>query len=239
MADQDTSIGAGRSAFARTQWSDILRAGAGSRELMESLAASYWRPVYKFIRVALRKRNEEAKDLAQDFFATVFQPEWMARADPARGSFRTFLLASLKNFVRDAEKHKGAQKRGGGARIVPIDAMDEDERPADASTPEQAFMRSWADALLAEALGELERALAGRGRDRVFQAFRAYCLESEPGRQISYETLAQEMGVSVVDVTNYLSEARRELRAVLVKKVGRYVASEREIDAELRELFGA
>ncbi len=222
----------------QTQWNEIVAAGAGQRELLDGLAAAYWRPVYKFIRVALGRQNEAAKDLTQDFFATVFRPEWMSRADPQRGSFRTFLLASLKNFVRDADKHRGAQKRGGGAQVVPIDAVEEDDRPAGAATPEQAFARSWADTLLAEGLADLEHELISRGREPVFRAFRAYCIDGG-GAALTYESLAKQLGVSASDVTNYLSEARRDLRAILVRKVGRYVGSPGEIEAELRELFGA
>ncbi len=237
MTGQDTSIGAGQSAFARTEWSEIVAAGEGQRARLDGLATAYWRPVYKFIRVALRRSNEEAKDLTQDFFAVVFRPEWMARADPQRGSFRTFLLASLKNFVRDADKHRGAQKRGGGAQVVPIDAVEEDDRPTAAATPEQAFARSWADAVLAEALGDLERDLASRGRAPVFLAFRTYCIDGDAA--LTYDSLARRLGVPATDITNYLSEARRDLRAILVRKVGRYVGSPAEVEMEMRELFGA
>lgn len=239
VAEQDTSFGAGRSAFARTQWSEIASARDGAREPLEALAAAYWRPVYRFLRAALGKGNEDAKDLTQDFFATVFQPEWLGRADPERGSFRTFLLASLKNFVRDHEKHRGALKRGGGARIVPLDALPEDGPPADGMSPEQAFMRSWAEELLAAALDELGSALAGRGRERVFRAFKEYCLDPDPSRPVSYEGLARRLGVPVSDVTNYLSEARRELRTILAAKVSPYLASGQDAEHELRALFGA
>jgi len=239
MPGQDTSIGAGRTAFARTCWTEILRSREETPEarrgLLERLAAAYWRPVYKFIRVALRKENEEAKDLTQDFFAVVFQPDWVARADPARGTFRTFLLASLKNFVRDRDKYRGARKRGGGLVAVPIDLLGESE-PAEAATPEQAFHRSWAETTLLEALAELERTLATRGRPQVFGVFKEYCLEADG---VSYRSIGQKFGLSEADVTNYLSEARRELRRILVGKVGGTVGSPREVDDELRSLFGA
>jgi RNA polymerase sigma-70 factor (ECF subfamily) len=238
MGRQDTSIGAGRSAFGRSRWTDILNARHGSpeqiRALLDELSTVYWRPVYKFIRVALRKENEDAKDLTQDFFAVVFGPEWLARADPDRGTFRTFLLASLKNFVRDREKYRGARKRGGGLSTVPLDALAEEPSPE--QTPEQVFQRSWAESMLHEALRELEQTLVARGRQNVFQAFREYCLGAD---DVSYRSIGQRLGLSETDVTNYLSEARRELRRILAGRVGQYVDSPRQIDVELRALFEA
>lgn len=226
VSEHDTSIGAGQSAFAQTQWSKIV--AAADPAVMAELASAYWRPVYKFIRIAWRKTNEEAKDLTQEFFAGVFRPEFLARADPSRGSFRTFVLASLKNFLRDRRKFSGGLKRGGGAIVVPI---DEDLAVVDGADPEKEFTRSWAEGLLAEALAELERDLSSRGRERVYQAFKAHC-EGD----LSYRALAERMSLSVSDVTNYLFEARRELRRILEAKVARYSG---EVQEELRALFGS
>ncbi len=228
MREQDTSVGAGQSAFGQTQWSRILRS-PGDPALIADLAASYWRPVYKFLRIARGKSNDDAKDLTQDFFATVVRPDWLSRADPARGSFRTFLLASLKNFVRDADKHRGALKRGGHAPIVPIDGLEDD--PPAPDDPERAFLKSWAETLLADALRELERTC----RPQVFRAFRGYCIDTEPDRPPSYAQVAAGIGASVSEVTNWIAEARRELRRILAIKAGGYSFDPEE---ELRELFG-
>jgi RNA polymerase sigma-70 factor (ECF subfamily) len=212
MGDQDTSIGAGQSQFPATRWSQILD---------PSTAEKYWRPVYKFIRIAWRKSNEEAKDLTQEFFAEVFQPDFLAKADPARGNFRTFLLASLKNFLKDDHKHRTAQKRS--APTLPMEDIDV---ACDAS-PEAAFTRSWAETLLNEALRELE----GRVSKPVYDAFRAHCENPD----LSYQDLAQKQGLSVSQVTNYLFEARKGLRTILVSKVSAYAG---DVESELRELYG-
>ncbi len=39
----------------------------------------------------------QAEDYTQAFFTRLLEKEILKRADPARGRFRTFLLASLKN----------------------------------------------------------------------------------------------------------------------------------------------
>ena len=60
---------------------------AGLREL----ALRYWKPVYRFARVAWAKSNEDAKDLAQAFFLWMTEEPALDSYDPAKGGFRTFL----------------------------------------------------------------------------------------------------------------------------------------------------
>ncbi|MHC4607978.1 MAG: RNA polymerase sigma factor, partial [Planctomycetota bacterium] len=183
---------------------------------------------------------EEAKDLTQGFFARVFQPEFLDRADPARGNFRTFVLASVKNFLRESARSERALKRGGGVRILPLDDADFDvDPPAKDADPEQEFMKTWAAGVMGGALRELEGVLKGRGKEKVFRAFRAYCMESEAGEKPSYKKIAGSLGVSETDVTHYLFEARRELRVILAEKVGEYLSSPAAVDDELRALFGS
>lgn len=241
MPKLDTSIGAGQSGLQSTLWGEILRireaGSADAGELLAQLAAIYWRPVYKYIRIVWSKGNEEAKDLTQEFFATVFTLEFLARADPERGSFRTFLLTSLRNFLRDYQKYSNAEKRGGRHRVIPMDDAGLAFVPSRAATPEKEFLRTWAETVLSEALRELEHDLASRGRGKVFQAFRQYCLDSEPGEKLSYRALAEELRVTETDVRNYLAQARRELRVILLQKVGVYVRSAEEAEQELSALF--
>lgn len=242
MSDQDTAIGAGKSAFAATQWTEILQTrrldDPTARQFLGQLAEIYWRPVYKYIRIGWGKNNEEAKDLTQEFFASVFRPEFLARADPARGRFRTFVLASVRNFLRDYEKLRGTVKRGGEALHVQVDPALEEGLPSNEPSPDEAFQVAWADSLLASALADLERTFAETGRQTAFDVFRGYCLETTPDLRPSYHDLAQGFGVSVSDVTNYLALARRELRSMMLKKVEMTVASREEAEGELRELFG-
>ena len=242
MADQDTSIGVGQTAFRTTQWGRILEARAADSEavrtLLAELAATYWRPVYKYIRIAWKKTNEEAKDLTQEFFAEVFRPEFILRADRARGNFRQFVLASIKNFLRDAEKSRSARKRGGGVRVVPLDDGEVEIEPADGATPEEIFHRAWAEALLAESLKELGETLEERGRGQVFRVFREYCMNAEAGGEPTYRELAGRTGLSASDITNYLYEARRELRRILIRKAGASASSWGEVEKELQSLFG-
>src|SRR5580658_8513903 len=89
---------AGRSGFASTQWSMVLAArDDGASVAMADLCAAYWRPLYAYVRRCGRS-VEDAQDLTQSFFSRVLEKDYLQHVDPALGKFRTFLLASLKNF---------------------------------------------------------------------------------------------------------------------------------------------
>ena len=79
-------------------------------------AIGTWYPLYVFVR----RRGyapEDAQDLTQAFFARLLEKGDVARASPARGRFRSFLLASLQNFLLNEFDRMRTLKRGGGVRI--------------------------------------------------------------------------------------------------------------------------
>jgi len=109
----------GRGQFVTTRWSVVLAAGAdassvGAHEALASLCETYWYPLYAFLR-SRGYDTEDAQDLTQAFFARLLEKHAINQADPARGRFRSFLLASLKHFAANEHDRDMATKRGGGA----------------------------------------------------------------------------------------------------------------------------
>src|SRR5512137_1517964 len=87
--------------FVTTHWSVVLAAGRSdtlrSQAALEKLCRAYWLPLYAYAR---RRGHsvEDAQDLTQEFFARVLEHQWLARADQAKGRFRTFLLTAMERF---------------------------------------------------------------------------------------------------------------------------------------------
>ncbi len=84
--------------------------GAGQvRSALAELCQAYWYPLYSFVR----RRGytpHDAEDLIQAFFVQLLEKRGLGRVDPKLGRFRTFLLASLKNFLaNDWDKNHGAK----------------------------------------------------------------------------------------------------------------------------------
>src|SRR4051794_34434565 len=107
--------------FPSTVWSVVLRAGgtdsAAVRTALERLCTAYWYPLYSFVRQRGHPAAD-AEDLTQSFLADVLEKHAFDRVGPERGRFRTFLLASLKNFMANEWDRKNAAKRGGGQCFI-------------------------------------------------------------------------------------------------------------------------
>src|SRR5712691_4935847 len=110
-------------AFATTRWSVVLSAQGESpaaEEALEKLCRIYWWPLYGFVR-----RNgyspEEAQDLTQGFFALLLERKDLDAVRREKGRLRSYLLASLKNFLAKAHRRAMAVKRGEGRSLVRLE----------------------------------------------------------------------------------------------------------------------
>ena len=149
-------------AFATTHWSAVLLAGQGdcprAAAALEQLCRAYWYPLYAHIR---RRGHppEEARDLTQEFFASLFRHESLAAARRDKGRFRSFLLGALDHFLADQADRARAAKRNFGQAPIELDALDAETRfalePATEETPDRAFDRRWAATVIERALARL------------------------------------------------------------------------------------
>ncbi len=119
-------------AFAPTHWSVIIAAGESQADpqiaqtALAQLCQTYWAPLYGFVR-SRGYSVHDAQDLTQSFFAYLIEKKIYNRADRQKGKFRSFLLASLKNFLADSRDREQALKRGGGRDFLPLDEDQAEE----------------------------------------------------------------------------------------------------------------
>jgi RNA polymerase sigma factor (sigma-70 family) len=232
MAEKDTAIQAGESHFPATAWSLLSRLrdprDPRVQEYLNRMIQIYWRPIYKYVRIAWKRSNEDAKDATQSFFIHLLEGELLARADPERGNFRKLLMASLRNFLSNEARAGHALKRGGGHQIISLDAGDEEGGSLEPEDPQEAFESQWGRELLERAIERLSKTV----RPAVFAAFRRFHLEQVPVRQI-----AQELQATEAQVGHNLQDARTVLRRLVVDEIREYVQDETEIARELDQLF--
>lgn len=220
----ETTMGEGPSGFPVTSLSFLGNPDL-VREHLTHVCRRYWRPVYFYIRRRWSRTNDEAKDLAQEFFLHVLEQGVLESFDSRKGNFRSYLKQCLQNFLVSDYRARTRQKRGGGGPLVSIDPI---EAVAPADDPDSAFDREWVSQLLRDAVEELE--IAFRGKPKVLETFRLHDLAE--GGPPGYEETARALEIKVSDVGNYLRTARRELRRIVVKNIGEYVGDEREILSE-------
>ncbi|MBP6632785.1 MAG: sigma-70 family RNA polymerase sigma factor [Kofleriaceae bacterium] len=218
--------------------SDLLSGDPGRQERsLAVLAEVYWRPLYKYVRLRWGKSGEDAEDLTQGFFAGALGREVLSQFDPARARFRTFLRRCVDRFVIDDHRRTTAQRRGGKDRLtVDFAAAEREVAGAAPSTdPEAAFEAEWLSHLVAVATARLLETLARKGKPHHAELFRRFHLGGDPP---AYADVAAELGITVTDVTNWLSYARREFRRTALELLREVTVSEDEFAEEARAAFG-
>lgn len=212
------------------------------RQALESLAQTYWRPIHAWLCRAWRLTDDDARELAQDFFVWVMETGFLARADPTRGRFRAFLKTALRHYATDRERGRAASKRGGDRRFVPLvgEGTDSVAYPLASSerSADQVLDDAWRQEVVQRALQATQDDLEASGRGVVFAVFRAYFLDAADDDAIDYRALAACHGITTVDVSNFLQRAKRAYRAQLRLLLQETVSNAVDLDAELAWLVG-
>jgi RNA polymerase sigma factor (sigma-70 family) len=237
--DTDTKLGGPYRGFPETRSSLIDAAARGdarlSRDALGAIITAYWKPAYKHVRMKWRRSNEEAKDLIQGFFAAFSEPGGLARFDPARGSFRSYLRTCLDHYVLKQHEFATREKRGGSAATLDFEEAERELAASPGASPEEVFFREWRRQMFALALDDLRRDAISTGRERQFRVFEQYDLAD--GDRPRYADLAREHEIPETTVVNYLAWARRELRRRVVERLAEVTAGAAELRTETRALL--
>jgi RNA polymerase sigma factor (sigma-70 family) len=223
-----------RDLFPSTQLS-LLEAvsgpGALPNEALERVAALYWKPVCRFVRLKFGHSADGAEDLTQEFFASALERDFFRRFDPSLASFRTYLRMAVERFAANQHAAANREKRGGGVTFEPVSEVE----PAGGATPEEIFEQEWRRQVLALALDDLRAHCDSAGKRMQWQIFEAYDLANDA--RPSYAELAARHRVPETTVTNHLAWARRVLRGFAEARLRGVTAGEAELRREMRELW--
>lgn len=235
----DESIAPGAREFHTTRWSMVLAAQRDAdtsrmHAALATLCRDYWYPLYVFVR---RKGHtpHDAQDLTQAFFADLLGRQ-IAGVDPTRGKFRSYLLGALKHFLANDWDRSTAQKRGGGHALLEWDALNAEERfslePADKLEPETLYDRHWALALIDRAMVKLQAEYQEKGNATRFSVLKSALTGAGP----ALAELATVLGMSEGAAKVAVHRLRQRYREVLREEIAQTVASETEVEAEMRHL---
>jgi RNA polymerase sigma-70 factor (ECF subfamily) len=227
--------------FVTTQWSMVLSgsgpSGHDRSEALEALCRAYWYPLYAYIRRA-GNGPEDAKDLTQSFLWHFLQKGILGQADRERGRFRTFLLTALKHYLIDEHRRRTALKRGGGQALEPLESERGEEQyqfeSADLASPDVLYDRSWAKAVLAQALSRLREEYASSKHGPGFDALKDYVWGERSGT--SCGQLGRELGMSEEAAKKAVQRMRQRFAQLLRQQITETVTTPAELEDELRYL---
>jgi RNA polymerase sigma-70 factor (ECF subfamily) len=224
--------------FPTTLWTVVLRAGgdksAEAQAALTQLCQGYWYPLYSFVRHRGYSPHD-AQDLTQAFFAQLLEKRGLGCVDPEQGRFRTFLLASLKNFLANAWDRSQAQKRGGGQTILSLEQERGETRyqlePSHDWTPERHFERQWAVTLLEQVLAALSAEYHAEGKGDLFEELKAVLT----GQAGAYAEMAVRLRRSEGAIKVAVHRLRHRYRELMRARIAETV-DECDVDDELRHL---
>ncbi len=228
------------STFPTTSWTLIFQSGQpadpAAAQARERLFATYWPPVYSY----LRRRglaHADAEDATQSFFARFIANDGLIKADPARGRFRSYLLRSVANHAASTWQHDTAARRD-TRRVLALDSLAladaENLLCTQTSAPEDLFDLAWAREHVRAALAALKTEWSRRGRTALFDALRRSILTTPAAGD--YARLGDALGITEGAVKVEIFRLRRRFREVLRASVATTVDSAADVDEELRYL---
>jgi RNA polymerase sigma factor (sigma-70 family) len=233
--------------FPSTHWSVVFAAARSQAEpdiaqaALAELCQTYWQPLYSFVR-SRGYTVHDAQDLTQSFFAYLIEHRTYARTEPQKGRFRSFLLASLKNFLADSWDRERTLKRGGRCAFLPLHEQQVENAESLFQTYGAApnenwlFDHTWAEAVLDAALKRLASDYKSESREKLFSELRIF-LAGGSSPLPAYSELAMRLGMTESTIRSHVTRLRDRYRQVLRAEVRRTVDTEAEVDEELRDLF--
>ena len=214
----------------------------GFQAALGELYRIYWYPLYAYVR----RRGyapEEAQDLTQGFFLHLLKHKTLARADPLKGKFRSFLLGSLQNYLSTEADRARCLKRGGKVEFVPLDVQDAEDRyrfePVDALSPGKVFAARWAMALLGEVMNRLRQEYSTGHKIVTFETLKAFLDVGNSKDPPSYEEAAAALQIGVGAVKSVVHRLRKQYTALVREEIGRTISDPAEFGAEIHELCEA
>jgi RNA polymerase sigma factor (sigma-70 family) len=241
-----SSPAGGANRFQSTRWTVVLLSAQsqapGSDDAFADLCQLYWYPLYGFIRHR-GFSPEDAEDLVQGFFLHLVEHKTLSRVDQSKGKFRSFLLATLQNYLSDEADRARCLKRGGKAEFVHLDLEGAEGRyqvePVDYLTAETIFDARWALTVLNEAIKRLRQEYADSEKISNFVMLEPFLDPVNYGELPSYEQVASELQVSLSALKMLIHRLRKRYTAVLREEVSRTVSHPAEIDDEIHALCRA
>ena len=215
---------------------------AGGPAALAELCRLYWYPLYVFARCRGHS-PDDAQDLTQGFFLHLLEHRALAHVDRLKGKFRSFLIASLKNYLSIEAHRARSLKRGGNLEFVTLDLERAESRyllePADTLTAEKIFDARWAMTLLGRAMTLLGEEYAAQDKTLTFETLEPFLDLTESKTPPSYEQAADALQVSVASVKTLIHRLRKRFASILREEVGRTVSDPAEVNGEIHALCDA
>jgi RNA polymerase sigma-70 factor (ECF subfamily) len=219
-------------------WTWIERAQAGDNDAIADLARRYGTPVFCYFQHHGMDR-ETAEDLTQGFFVKLASGQLLANLKPRVYRFRSFIKRTLSNMLVDVIRRAQADMRrpeGGLACLGNVLEEVPHLEPADGETPDDAFDREYARALLNAVIVRVGSECERDGLGIHFEMFAARYLENPP---VGWVEIGMKHGLSGEAVRCRAETVRDRFRRALEQDIRTPDMSDAEFADEIQDLIRA
>lgn len=222
--------------FPETRWSIVVDAAdlnsPERTDALESLIEAYLPALRAHLILRRKLQPDLVEDFVQDFvLKKILEQNVVAKADTDRGRFRSFLLKTLDNFVRDYFRS-----------VKPQDQMQEfadEAAPEDDKEAPSIFEATWARQVFCNAVNRFKDDCDNTGNDSRWLLFRERLLVPVvSGDETSdYVELAKKCNYeNPKQARNAMVGAKRGFDKALQSVVQDYVLNEAMVASEIEDL---
>jgi RNA polymerase sigma-70 factor (ECF subfamily) len=241
---QQAPIAGTHAGFEPTDWKTVIDASgessAAAVPALKRLCETYWYPLYAHVR-RCGHGSHDAEDLTQGFFAFLLGSDGLKTVQPAKGRFRSFLLASINHFLSNERDHQNAIKRGGKTVILSWDTVEAEQRfahePVDSASPDVLFDRNWAKALVESVSARLRSEYKVRRQEQTFVALEKYLTRDVDRGE--YAVIALELGMTEGAVRTSVTRLRDRFGKLIRAELAQTISDPTELNDELHHIIEA
>lgn len=224
--------------FATTRWSLVMQLDApqtkDAQTALVELCTRYWYPVYAYVRQCAHA-PAIAQDITRSFLQDLLQHFRAGGERPAQGQFRRFLIARLNAFLADDWREAIKDEVLTEFVAAPADLELRYQRDnANATTPEQAYQRSFALEVVELALKRLRDEARKAGHLGMYEALEPF-LGKDPSLSVQAD-LANALQTRPLAIVVALKRLRQRFRKLVGDELSDTVNSEEDFAAEQQTL---
>lgn len=231
-------------AFPSTIWADVeladLQGSDAGVAAMNRFVASYWRPLYYFIR-AKGYPSHRAEDLTQEFILQLTQRDWLRRADPRRGRLRNYILRILTRFLSDQSPARLPRQQAFERKFVEVSTLITDDdrcfEPPAGQTADEIFDQRWAASVVQSVLVLLKESYEAQDRGSWYELFAEGSTRQPGDRPPTQHELATRFRITRDKVRYARQQVQTRFQQLLAAEVQCQVGDAVNVDAEVREIL--
>ena len=205
---------------------------------LNELAQIYRAPVNAYLQ---RKGYppDAADDLTQEFFtAIVLGRELFDKADPKKARLRALMFASLKNFVIDDYRRRGAHAVQ--REVLTDPSIIDEQKSVENDSEEGLFFQGFFGAVLKVCFQRCEEHYVSAGKESLWRAYEAFVIRpilSGTAKPSLRDIASDYTFVSVAAAGSAVYSVKERLKILVRVEISNTVANEADAEEEYRLLM--